>query len=80
MASQPRLDSSDSPIGRQVDDPSPLQVAHKRAVALATLPGEVVDANNTDRFGAHDGVRRCTTRSSVSLLTGTLLQASRVLP
>ena len=48
---QPRLDRSSLPVGQQIDDPALLQIPQQRAVALATLPGEIVDAKDVDGTG-----------------------------
>jgi hypothetical protein len=46
MARQPRFDGRWMTIWQKVDDTATLKVADDGAIALATLPREVVDAND----------------------------------
>ena len=49
MASQPHLNGCLLAIGQQVDDTVALEITDNGAVALPTLPGEIVDADNAGR-------------------------------
>lgn len=49
MARQPRLNGGRMTIRQEIDDATTLEVADDGAVALATLPREVVDTDNRGR-------------------------------
>ena len=49
MVGQPRLNSGWMPVWQKVDDPATFEITDNGAVALATLPREVVDADNDGR-------------------------------
>jgi hypothetical protein len=49
MVGQPRLNSGWMPVWQEVDDPATFEIADNGAVALATLPREVVDTDNDGR-------------------------------
>jgi hypothetical protein len=46
MMGQPRLNSGWMAVWQEVDDPATFEIADSSAVALATLPGDVIDADN----------------------------------
>jgi hypothetical protein len=43
---QPSLDRAGFAIGEKVDDASPFEIADDAAVALASLPGPIIDADD----------------------------------
>ena len=49
MVGQPRLNSGWMAVWQKVDDPATFEIADNSAVALATLPREVIDADNDGR-------------------------------
>jgi hypothetical protein len=49
MANQPRLNGCLLAIGQQIDDTVALEMTDNGAVALPTLPGEIVDADHAGR-------------------------------
>ena len=48
---QPRLNSGGMPVWQEVDDPTTFEIADDGAIALATLPREVVDADDDGSRG-----------------------------
>lgn len=57
MAGQPCLNRAGLTIGEKVDDASPFEIADNAAVALAALPGPIIDADEAQRR-AVAGARR----------------------
>lgn len=52
VSSEPSFHRCGFPIWQQVNYSPPFQVAQQRAVALATLPGEVIDTKDIDGVGS----------------------------
>ena len=73
---QPRLDCCALAIRQERHDPPSFQVADDRAIAMIPAPRPVIDANHVQRPSGR-AARRRTTRSSVSLLTGTISRLAK---